>query len=166
MTQHEFLNQVLLGNKSAVDFCKILFNVSQVLDDLIDKDKEITDEEIFKSYWLCLIDLPSNPFYIKHAPMLVPLMQAFMVDYRDSVTLERAKNYNAQNNDHGKNIAFTLRDSIGSVVTHCALMVGGYDHMAAVSAQIRLFIFDESLEDYKEALCQEAAQAPTLKIQS
>ncbi|EGR3070233.1 hypothetical protein DMW20_11770 [Vibrio parahaemolyticus] len=153
MNQIDFIKKAVLGNQAAEDFCRRLFNVSQLLDDLIDKDKPITDDEIFKAFWECLIEIPKNPFYIAHSPTLIPMMQVFMMDYYDSVTLERANNLNMQNNDHGKNIAFVLRDSIGSIITHCAYLVGGYQHMIEISAQTRMVIFDESLEDYKGGLC-------------
>ncbi len=156
MNQVEFIKKAVLGDLAAEDFCRRVFNVSQVLDDLIDKDKPVTDDDIFNSFWECLIEIPKNPFYLKHAPTLVPMMQVFMVDYYDSVVLERAEKVNKQKNDHGKNIAFTLRDSIGSIITHCAYLVGGYQHMIEMSAEVRLVIFDESLENYKESLCQGA----------
>ncbi|GAB7221304.1 hypothetical protein VoSk93_05150 [Vibrio owensii] len=154
MNQREFIEHALLGDKAAIDFVVKLFNISQIFDDLIDKDKPVSDEDIFRSYWLCLIELPKNPFYMRHAATLIPMMQIFLVDYRDSVILERERALTE--NEHGKNIAFVLRDSIGSIITHCAYLIGGYEHMANISVQVREVIFDESLEAYKEGLlCQE-----------
>ncbi len=164
MNQIDLIQNIMLGNKAAESFCRKLFNVSQLMDDLIDKDKPISDEQIYKCFWDCLIEIPKNPFYIQHAATLIPMMQVFMVDYRDSVILERAENLNRNQDDHGKNIAFTLRDSIGSIIIHCAYLVGGYEHMTNVSSQVRLMIFDESLTHYKEALCQ-GTQAQILKTQ-
>ncbi|WP_045405399.1 hypothetical protein [Vibrio jasicida] len=163
MTQIELIDKAVLSDQAAASFCRTLFNVSQVLDDLIDKDKPLSDDEIFKAFWDCLIEVPKNPFYIRNAPTLIPMMQVFLVDYRDSVILERADNLNAQQNDHGKHIAFVLRDSVGSIITHCAYLVGGYEHMEKISALVRTTIYNESLEQYMEALCQET-QAQILKI--
>ncbi|MFM2625739.1 hypothetical protein [Vibrio owensii] len=154
MNQREFIEHALLGDKTAIDFVVKLFNISQIFDDLIDKDKSVSDEDIFRSYWVCLVELPKNPFYVRHAATLIPMMQIFLVDYRDSVILERERAL--KENEHGKNIAFVLRDSIGSIITHCAYLIGGYEHMANISVQVREVIFDESLEAYKEGLlCQE-----------
>lgn len=154
MNQREFIEHALLGDKAAIDFVVKLFNISQIFDDLIDKDKPVSDEAIFHSYWVCLVELPKNPFYIRHAATLIPMMQIFLVDYRDSVILERKQAL--IENEHGQNIAFVLRDSIGSIITHCAYLLGGYEHMTSISVQVREVIFDESLEAYKEGLlCQE-----------
>lgn len=165
VTQQEFIFEAVLGDKAAFAFCQKIFNISQVMDDLVDKDKPVADDLIMKTFWDCLIEVPKNPFYMRHAPTLIPLMQVFLVDYRDSVLLERNEKLDDEMKDHGKNIAFVLRDSVGSIVTHCAYLVGGYDHMAQIQEKVRLIIFDESLEQYKEGLCQ-GIPVQTLKTQN
>jgi hypothetical protein len=143
--EEQFLTEVLLGNRDAVRFCSCLFHVSQVIDDLIDQDKQITARDIERSYWDAMIEIPSNPFYQRHIQTLVPLMQTAFNDWLDANDLEYS-------DDHGKNIAFVLRDSVGSIACQVAYLVGGFDHMRSVSMLIRRHIFEESLTDYKEGL--------------
>lgn len=143
--EHEFLKQVLLGNTDAVRFCECLFSVSQVIDDLIDQDKELTARDIERSYWDAMIEIPSNPFYLRHVQTLIPLMQSAFNDWLDANDLEYT-------DDHGKNIAFVLRDSVGNIVCQVAYLVGGFDHMRSVSPMIRLHIHEETLTAYKEGL--------------
>jgi len=144
--EHDFLMKVLCGNASAVDFCEVLFRISQVLDDLYDGDKQVDREHLVDVLgWESLIRLPNNPFYIQYFHVLNPIMQAAIVDWMDANKLERGR-------DHEKNIAFVLRDSIGGIISHCALLVGGYAWMREWSPKIRQHIFEEPLKDYKREL--------------
>lgn len=165
MNQVEFIHQAMKGNIAAEDFCRKLFNISQIMDDLIDQDNPITNEDIFKCFWDCLIELPKNPFYIQHQATLIPMMQVFLTDYRDSVILERGDYQTSDQNRQAKHIAFIIRNSLGSILIHCAYLVGGYEHMTDISNQVRLMIFNESFEEYQEALCAET-QARTSKTPS
>lgn len=145
--ERQFLNDVLLGNVDAIRFCETLFRVSQVIDDLIDKDRSVSDRTIERSYWDAMIEIPSNPFYQRHLQTLVPLMQTAFNDWLDANTLENA-------DDHGRNIAFVLRDSVGNIACQVAYLVGGFDHMRSVSPLIRLHIHEDTLSDYKQELDQ------------
>lgn len=166
MNQTELIHHAMLGHRAAEDVCRRLFNISQVMDDLMDKDKPVTNEQLFKCFWDCLIELPKNPFYIQHQATLIPMMQVFLVDYRDSVVFERGDDDNReQQQQHARHIAFILRNAIGSVIIHCAYLVGGYEHMVSVSNPVRLMIFNETFSEYEEALCAES-QARTLRTQS
>ena len=142
--EFQFLNEVLLNNVDAVRFCCLIFAASQVIDDLIDQDKPVSPNEIAQCFWSVLVELPCNPFYQRHMHTLVPLIQSAFNDWLDANELERM-------DDHGKNIAFVLRDSVGGIACQVAYLVGGYDHMRKVSVAIRQHIFEETLTDYKEA---------------
>jgi len=143
--ERDFLRMALQNNMAAVAFCECLFRVSQTWDDLIDQDKEVSKNQINSMMWEALVVLPSNPFYQRWQHELQPLLKAFILDWIDATTLEST-------DDHGKNIAFVLRDSVGAVVSHCAYLIGGYDWMVKVSPDVRRHIFEEKLEDYKQKL--------------
>lgn len=150
-SETEFLNTVLRGEQAAVRFCLTLFSISQTLDDLIDKDREATEFEIFSAFWNSLIELPANPFYRQYEPYLRPLMASAMQDWRDSVALERS------GSEHCKTIAFVLRDQLTSVVVQCAYLVGGQNWAATVGPDIRNYFHDETLGDYINGLQEVAA---------
>ena len=137
-----FLRSVLQNNESAATFCEALFRISQTLDDLIDKDRDLDDQIIISAFWKALIELPANPFYREHEPYLRPLMAASLQDWRDSVKLERS------NSQHSQTIAFVLRDQLTSVVVQCAYLVGGESWMESVGPQIRGYFHSEPLSDY------------------
>lgn len=138
----QFLHTVLQGHTDAIAMCCTLFKISQVLDDLIDQDKPVTQGQIIRSYWDALIELPSNPFYRRNELTIRPLMSAALQDWSDANRLER------NHGGHGKHLAFVLRDQLTSIVIQCAGIIGGYDYMQSVSTAIRLHFHEESLEDY------------------
>lgn len=140
--ERAFLQRVLKDHGPAIRLCEILFRISQTLDDLIDGDKPVTGELIFQAFWEALIELPANSFYRQYEPFLRPLMASSLQDWRDSVSLERAGDH------HGRTLAFVLRDQLTGLVVQCAGLVGGFDWMQQVGAEIRRYFHDESLADY------------------
>ena len=144
-TEDELLNEMLFKDKAAIGFCKAIFRISQVLDDLIDKDKPLTDEEVIKSFWAALVWLPQNPFYLENMHTLVPMLQVFMQDWVDSTQLEKG-------DEADQNAAFILRDSISGLLIHVMHIVGGYEWAMDNSAAVRRYIYEDTLEDYRKGL--------------
>lgn len=141
-SERAFLQHVLQGQAAAILFCEALFRISQTLDDLIDGDKPVTGQAVYRAFWEALVDIPGNPFYRQHEAVLRPLMAAALQDWRDSVSLER------DGDRHGRTLAFVLRDQLTSLVVQCAGIVGGFDWMQQVSAEIRRHFHEDKLDDY------------------
>lgn len=144
--ERSFLRRVLREDVSAILFCEALFRISQTLDDLIDRDKPVTDQAIYHAFFLALIELPGNPFYRDNDVVLRAIMASALQDWKDSVDLERA------GDEHGKTLAYVLRDQLTSVAVQVAGLVGGYVWMQQVSVEIRRFFHDEPLGEYIEKL--------------
>lgn len=145
-----FLRSVLCNNEAAATYCEMLFRISQTLDDLIDKDKPVTDAVLIRTFWEALIELPANPFYRQHEPYLRPLMASALQDWRDSACLERSDNH------HYKTLAFVLRDQLTGMVSQCAYLVGGYEWMNKVSLSIRDHFHEDTLEAYLNGFAKPA----------
>jgi len=145
MKENQLIEWALQGNQEAIAFCQIIFDASQVLDDLIDGDKPVEREAIIAAWWNMLIALPNNRFYVSNLPCLTPALQRSLTDWFDANALEHE-------DEAGKNIAFVLRDSVSALLIDCAFIVGGYAWGRQVSLTIRKAIHDESLEDYKGKL--------------
>ena len=139
--EHEFLEEILCGNRSAVEFCETVFRISQTIDDLIDADTDLDGNDVVNAFWQSLIELPANPFYRENEPYLRPLMALALQDWRDSAVLERG-------NIHGQTLAYVLRDQLTSIVIQCTYLLGGRDWMVSVSNRIRDHFHDESLNSY------------------
>lgn len=140
--EHAFLCRVFPNAPAAVAFCETLFRISQTLDDLIDRDRPVSDEAIISAFWQALIELPANPFYRQHELYLRPLMAGALQDWRDSVALERSHDH------HQRTLAFVLRDQLTSLVIQCAYLVGGEAWMTQVSVPIRRHFHEDTLSDY------------------
>lgn len=146
--QRQFLMRVLKGETASVVFCELLFGVSQIWDDLIDRDRPVAPAEIHRAFWNCLVDIPYNRFYREYQNYLQPLLVEYATAYMDSVALERGS-------DHERNMAWGLRDAVGAIVNHCAYLVGGHEWLREVSVEIRRHIYEETLEDYRKGLEKE-----------
>jgi hypothetical protein len=144
--EQQFLRAVFPDRPDVVGFLNLLFKTTQVIDDLVDKDRPVDDDTIFRSFWTCLFELPLNSLYRENEIYLRPILAAGFQDWWDSVKLERSGDH------HGKTIAFVLRDSLTGVVIQCAYIVGGYDYMQTVSEKIRRHAYEETLDQYLEDL--------------
>jgi len=143
--EHEFLQQVLKGHRSAVLFCELLFRISQVMDDIYDGDKEVSRRDFTEMMWEALVELPSNEFYMSNFAVLQPLVRSALNDWYDANELEHS-------GEHDQSIAFILRDQLTGLVSQCAYLVGGYQWLRHVSAEVRRFFHDETLVDYMNGL--------------
>jgi hypothetical protein len=91
------------------------------------------------------VQIPSNSFYQQNFQHLQPMIRSVFLDWEDATDLEKG-------DDNDKNLAFVLRDSVGMIVIHCALMIGGRKLAREVSLMVRRYIHDEPLKLYKEDL--------------
>lgn len=66
-----------------------LWNVIQVFDDAADGDP-IDRANLDAAVWGALYGMPTNPFYIRHAHVLLPLLAVQVLKWKASDTAERA----------------------------------------------------------------------------
>lgn len=146
MTEQDFIGWALKGNRSAIDYCNIVFGTSQVMDDLIDRDKPVSNDQIHELMWKLMVDLPSNAFFMRYFNQLVPLHRQYLNDYRDANILER------HGNKRDLQISFVLRDSVSTLIIQVAYLIGGKEWMDEISIHARKMIFDEPFSSYKKSL--------------
>lgn len=142
--EHELLMSVLKGDEQAVDFCEKVFYISQIWDDWVDGD-EVTVKKRYEAFHIAMVQIPRNPFYRQFSIELVALMDAFISDWMDANALQGK-------DEIGTQIAFVLRESVYSLVIHCAGIIGGLDWKAKVGPEVRRFVFNESYEVFKQEL--------------
>lgn len=138
----ELLQNVLRGNLHAINFCTLVFSISQVWDDLHDGDKPVTQAQLNGAFWNALFALPANEFYRKYEPQLQPLMQAAVVDWMAANNMEKSTEL------QHKAVAYALRDSCTRIVLHCALLVGGYEWMQQQMPIVLRALYDEPLDSF------------------
>jgi len=135
----------VLGDPEALAFCESFFFITQIWDDLVDGDKDVDPEDVNRAFWLALVEMPANPFFARHAAQLNTFIGQAACAWFDANTLERGT-------EHEKTLAFVLRDAVGGLVSLCAYLIGGYDHMRAVSPDVRRLVHDEPLTTYLKEL--------------
>ena len=145
MRERDWLVWACKGDANAVYFCEAWFRVTQIWDDLIDKDNPVSDDKINEAFHTCLVVIPANPFFARHSPYLIPILNSAIADFMDANKLERGS-------EEHQRIAYIIRDTASTIVTHCAYLIGGYEWMKEVSIAVREQIHDEDFKEYQESL--------------
>lgn len=78
-----------LGDPEAVEFLELVFDITDIWDDLIDKDREVTESQINNTFTKCLVHLPGNSFYRKHYAVLASQLMLVINAWQDANELEK-----------------------------------------------------------------------------
>lgn len=131
-----------VGDPHALEFLAIFGNAAEFFDDVIDKDKPISDAVTISVMYGVMVDLHSNPFFCRYKSELVPLMSATINAWLDSNTLQKR-------DDVGKSRAYVLRDLPIEVTLHVIGICRGRAYLRSVSVAVRDFFLHETLEEYR-----------------
>jgi hypothetical protein len=142
MSDHDRLLEILQGNREALDLVLMLQLIVNVWDDLIDRDKPVTDSDINRTFWYCLVGLPTNPFYFKHAYALQPVIQTGILNWFAANHLEHDKE------GMGRELAHVLRYSITDVIVQMTYLIGGYEWAGRHAHEIKLMTQTNPLSEY------------------
>jgi len=123
---------------AAVDWLLSLYDAFQFFDDVVDKD-EITRESFNKVLWDVFVAMPQNPFFIKEAHQLIPLVGAQILKWQASDKAERGKNADAK--------SFIWRAGYYDIVLFSVALIHGPQAATAVSENV-MRLYGETLEDY------------------
>ena len=140
--EQEFIKKLdvfLKGNIEAIKFCHDLVAMIHIWDDLVDKDKEITDDDINNAFRVALVDIPLNPFYNRYREHLIPLIMNCILQWEDSNKMEKGELQD-------KHQAFILKASVLQIISYCAFIIGGIEWSRKVGVDIRR-MYEEKLED-------------------
>lgn len=74
---------------SAVEWLLMMFQVTQVFDDVADGD-EVLREELNKCIWSTLVAMPLNPFFVANSTTLLPVVALSILKWQGSDAVERA----------------------------------------------------------------------------
>jgi len=140
----------LKGHAHAIAFVHTVFTIAHTCDDLTDRDKDVETSAMQQAFWLALIELPRNPFYVEHFALLNGTMQTAFLNWQVANRLEQLDSSPA------KEVAFILRSSYVDLVTLCAFIIGGTDWALAVGTESRLHASAEGMATYLEHLTHES----------
>lgn len=143
-----FITRAVKGNEHALGFLLLLFNILHTWDDLVDNDKPVSSKTISGVFWDCLITLPSNGFFQHNKATILPILSTIILQWEAATNLEKTKH----KSEHSLHIAFILRSTYADLITHCALLIGGYEWARQVSIELREFNYEESFCEYQEEI--------------
>lgn len=130
----------------AIKFVLDYSDAVELWDDLIDQDKPIDQQQVMRVFTNLLTVMPLNPFFNQHKSIFIPLINASINAWFDSLTLEKGS-------DNDKAMAYMLRWYSHEAFIYTILLTRGYDYMRSVSLDVRRFFTGyESLEDYRRKL--------------
>lgn len=147
----EALLRWMKGDKSAVDYVETMCSVAHVWDDLIDKDHEVSPDDINKLFFDVLVKLPRNTFYRKHFEHLNSVLVNAMSNWLVATKLER------EGTDYETRIAFVLRSSYVDLITQAAFLLGDQKWACVVGEEVRRLTHEETYEGYIVNLDKEKA---------
>ncbi|MDX0467438.1 hypothetical protein [Sinorhizobium meliloti] len=109
------------GDLAAADFLSEISEVARLADDIVDED-ENRQRNICWLLVRTLTVLPLNPFFIRHAGTLAPLINNVIVQWQLS------DEWRSSRDALKRQFGFVMRETVGSIVTAVAAICGGYDH--------------------------------------
>ncbi|MCG7931974.1 MAG: hypothetical protein N0E44_18230 [Candidatus Thiodiazotropha lotti] len=145
MNDQELFHSVTNGDESAIAFMQVLSEVSQIWDDLIDRDKDVTNDSINQAFIALISTIPRNRFYIDNFSEVQPLIEGAILDWLTANEFE--------NEGGDLNVSFVLRDNLANVLIGVAKILGGMNHAISLSPRIRQYVHgDQSVEEYKDGI--------------
>lgn len=140
----DILSDAVGGNKDALAFLNMISKIAHVWDDLYDRDREVSRDEINAVFWCALIELPANAFYREHESVLRPVIAQSILNWTIANQFE--------NNDERLEIAYIIRSSYIDVALVSALLIGGPEHAAKVGVGLRAWNHGETPKEYLDHL--------------
>ena len=118
----------LKDDKHALLYCLDLLWIAHLWDDLLDRDKEVTGEDINQAFIKSLSGIPNNPFYKQCQPALLPMMYNTLVQWLESNELKKGS-------ENDRVTAFTIMHSIVEIIHFCILIKGGVEWAREVATE-------------------------------
>lgn len=136
------------GNQAGADLFFIFEELLHTWDDLVDKDKPVTEIQINRAFLLCLVRLPLNPVYQRIQLACAPLWLSIVAAY------ECANEYERRKDRHGLEIAHNLRYAAGHIITMAMQLVCSEahvrEHLPAMWKAVCFERFDDYLAEHHD----------------
>lgn len=132
------------GNQDALNVYRMFVDLSHVWDDLVDKDKDTRENDINNAFLICLVYLPANPFYQTIQQAVLPMWLTVVSAYQTANQFERNKE------EHGLEIAHTLRYAAGNIVAYMVHVCLGPEKAAGVLPEVWKTVVHERFDEYRK----------------
>jgi hypothetical protein len=124
------------GNDLAASFLGSFVTFCHLMDDIVDKDKEITDQRLVREMLLFLESLVCNPWVRDNIFLLWPLIVAGANAWLD------ANRWQDSVDGQQRRASDVLKGMYHEVVWFTAFLCGGQQHMQEITRRFREYDFD------------------------
>ncbi len=132
------------GNNDALNMYRAFVDLAHLWDDLIDKDKPVSADEINRAFLTCLVYLPANPFYRHIQEQILPMWLVVISSF------ETANKFEADKDPHGIEIAHSLRYAAGNIIAYAIHVCVGAEEAKKVLPDMWKSIFYERFDEYRK----------------
>lgn len=130
--EHEdIIREAVMNDPCAYDFLNRITNALRVYDNLVDKDKPISDDEIEQIFPDLMFDLSKNKFFRIYRDVLESQIFVSWNAWKDANEFQKT-------NDPAKlHCAWFIRNYCNELVPLCAWLIGGRQHARKISLRLR-----------------------------
>jgi hypothetical protein len=132
------------GNQDALNMYRAFVDLSHTWDDLVDNDKQVSEDRINRAFLTCLVFLQANPFYRHIQEQIMPMWLSVVGAYETANQFEREKDA------HGIEIAHTLRYAAGHIVSYAVIVCVGMDKAKEYLPDVWKSIVFERFDAYRK----------------
>jgi len=132
------------GNQDALSMFRMFVTLAHTWDDLVDKDKETTEDAINTAFLICLVYLPVNSFYQTIQRDIMPMWISIVSAYQTANRFEKNKDA------HGVEIAHVLRYAAGNIIAYAVHVCVGPDKAAEYMPDVWKAIVVERFDEYRK----------------
>lgn len=132
------------GDVDALNMYKMFIDLSHVWDDMVDKDNKLTEDQINNAFLICLVYLPSNPFYQKIQRDIMPMWITVVSAFQTGNQFEKDKD------EHGIEIAHNLRYAAGHILAYAVHVCVGPEKAKGILPELWKDVVFERFDDYRK----------------
>jgi purine-cytosine permease-like protein len=131
------------GNQDALNLYHMFVDLAHTWDDLVDRDKPVTQDAINNAFLICLAYMPANPFYQQIQQAVLPMWLTVVSAYQTANKFEQDKD------EHGLEIAHTLRYAAGNIIAYAVHVCVGPEKAKEILPEMWKTVVAERYADYK-----------------
>ncbi len=79
------------GNQDALNMYRMFVDMTHVWDDLVDKDRSLSEDDINRAFMIALVYLPANSFYRSIQQAIMQMLLTTMSAYNTANHIEKTK---------------------------------------------------------------------------
>jgi hypothetical protein len=132
------------GNDDALQMYRMLVDLAHLWDDLVDKDKDVTELDINNAFLICLVYLPLNPFYQQIQRDVMPMWITVVSAYQTANKFERERD------ERGLEAAHMLRYAAGNILAYAIHMCVGPEKAVEYVPEMWKDVVNERFAEYRE----------------